>query len=167
MPTFINRAPVPRANRIPLIATTAVQTLCRTANKRADEEIATLLVVNLSLGELLNTDSCKFPACDSFADGVIETESIIGMNVLCLNKTGARPTHPVWKFPPELRVSSLRASYPGNESRARSQSISLPYSRLCNFAHIQHSITTVRSLAGPQRLILWYIPEYADKCPVT
>ena len=79
MPTFINRAPVPRANRIPLIATTAVQTLCRTANKRADEEIATRLVANLSLGELSNTDSCKIPACNSFGDGVIETESIGSM----------------------------------------------------------------------------------------
>ena len=79
MPTFINNAPIPRANRIPLIATTVVQTLCSTAKNRADEEVARRLVAKLVLGELSNAESCKSPAFDSLGIGVIETESIIGM----------------------------------------------------------------------------------------
>ena len=87
MPTFINRAPIPRANRIPLIATTAVQTLCSTENNRADVEIATRLAANLSLGELSNADACKCPASDSFGKSVIETESIVGMKCLLAGRT--------------------------------------------------------------------------------
>ena len=91
MPTFINRAPIPRANRIPLIAITAVQTLCSTENNRADVEIATRLAANLSLGELSNADSCKSPVSDSFGEGVIETESIVGMKCLLAGESPAYP----------------------------------------------------------------------------
>jgi len=131
MPTFINRAPIPRANRIPLIATTAVQTLCSTENNRADVEIATRLAADLSLGDLSNADSCKSPVRDSFGKGVIETESIVGMKCLLAGRTSLPRSESLF----EAHVVSRGGD---REPGILKEEYSTPLIfRLCSFAHVQ------------------------------